>query len=86
MNNSAWQKARVTAGLSMVRVRDLRHTYATRLRAAGIAQEVRATLLVHATKTMAEHYAAADIGRLITLSNSSLDRSRTRTILNVVNS
>lgn len=85
MNNSAWQKARKIAGLTSVRVHDLRHTYATRLRAAGVAQEDRATLLGHATKTMAEHYAAADIGRLIKLSNLALERNGTQTVLSVVN-
>ncbi len=85
MNNNAWQRARTTARLSIVRVHDLRHTYATRLRAVGVELEDRSALLGHATRTMAEHYAAADIGRLIKLSNRVLKRNGTRTVLNVVN-
>ncbi len=65
MNNTAWQRARREAKLADVRVHDLRHTFATRLRAAGVAEEDRAALLGHATRTMPEHYASADVGRLI---------------------
>ncbi|MDP3088517.1 MAG: tyrosine-type recombinase/integrase [Methylotenera sp.] len=85
MNNNAWQTARKKAGLSSVRVHDLRHTCGTRLRAAGVLKEDRASLLGHATQSMPEHYAAADIGRLIELSNKSLGRNNTCTVLNVVN-
>lgn len=85
MNNNAWQTARAKVGLSGVRVHDTRATYATRLRAAGVSQEDRSALLGHACKSMAEHYAAADIGRLIELSNRVLQRNGTRTVLSVVN-
>lgn len=85
MNNNGWQNARKRAGLTMVRVHDLRHTYATRLRLAGVTNEDRAALLGHEGRSMPEHYAAADIGRLIELSNMALNRSGTRTLLRVVN-
>lgn len=85
INNSAWHAAREKAGLPKLRVHDLRHTYGTRLRAAGVLKEDRATLLGHATQSMPEHYAAADIGRLIDLSNGSLKRNSTCTVLSVVN-
>lgn len=85
MNNNAWQGAREKVGLADVRVHDLRHTYATRLRAVGVAKEDRSALLGHANSSMAEHYAAADIARLIELSNRVLERKRTRTILMVAN-
>ena len=52
MNNTAWQKARRTVGLSKVRVHDLRHTYGARLRAAGVPAEDRAALLGHACRPM----------------------------------
>ncbi len=45
MNNSAWQRARRKAALRPVRIHDLRHTFACRLRAAGIPQEDREALL-----------------------------------------
>ena len=45
MNNTAWQSARVRAGLAQVRVHDLKHTFGRRLRAAGerygVAADVR---------------------------------------------
>jgi integrase len=85
MNNTAWQRARREAKLSDVRVHDLRHTFATRLRAAGVSEEDRAALLGHATRTMPEHYASADVGHLISLANRVLDRVGTMTILRVAN-
>lgn len=85
MNNTAWQRAPRAARLADVRVHDLRHTFATRLRAAGVPEEDRAALLGHAPRTMPEHYASADIGRLVSLANRVLDRVGTTTILRVAN-
>ena len=86
MNNTAWQRARRQAGLPGVRVHDLRHTFATRLRAAGVHEEDRAALLGHAWRSMPEHYASADVRRLIDLANRVLDRSAEAvTILRVAN-
>ena len=39
MNNNGWQQARREAGLPLVRVDDLRHSFACRLRAAGVSAE-----------------------------------------------
>jgi integrase len=39
MNNNGWQQARRNAGVPAVRVHDLRHTFACRLRAAGVSAE-----------------------------------------------
>ena len=85
MNNSAWQQARRDAGLRSVRVHDLRHTYACRLRAAGVSAEDRAALLGHATQSMVGHYASADVGRLLREANLVLTRQETRTVLLVAN-
>jgi integrase len=86
MNNTAWQRARRKAGLPGVRIHDLRHTFATRLRAAGVHEEDRAALLGHAWRSMPEHYASADVRRLIDLANRVLDRSMEAvTILRVAN-
>jgi integrase len=85
MNNTAWQRARREAGLPRVRVHDLRHTFATRLRAAGVHEEDRAALLGHACRSMPEHYASADVRRLVRLANRVLDRVETTTILRVAN-
>ena len=38
INTKAWRKAREEAGLSQVRVHDLKHTFGRRLRAVGSAQ------------------------------------------------
>ena len=85
MSNNGWQQARRQVGLPQVRVHDLRHTFACRLRAAGVAAEDRAVLLGHATQTMVGHYASADVGRLLRLSNLVLNRQETRTVLRVAN-
>jgi integrase len=83
MNNTAWKRAREKAGLRAARIHDLRHTFASRLRAAGVTAEDRQTLLGHANSSMAGHYASADIGRLIQQANLVLERTATRTLLRV---
>lgn len=85
MNNSAWRAARREVGLQAMRVHDLRHTYACRLRAAGVSAEDRAALLGHATQSMVGHYASADVGRLMRESNRLLSRQETRSLLRVAN-
>lgn len=76
---------KVMPGLAGVRVHDLRHTYSSRLRLANVSQEDRNSLMGHKSASIPEHYASADIGRLIKLSNLVLDRQGTRTLLRVVN-
>jgi integrase len=83
MNNNGWQNARRDAGLPLVRVHDLRHSFACRLRAAGVSAEDREALLGHANHSMAGHYASADVGHLLKQANLLLDRSGTRTVLRV---
>ena len=85
MNNTAWQRARKEAGLPAVRVHDLRHTFACRLRAVGVPLEDREVLLGHANHSMAGHYASADVGRLLKQANLILNREETRTVLRVAN-
>jgi hypothetical protein len=57
------------------------------LRAAGVTEADRAALLGHATRSMPEHYASADVGAdvggLITLANRVVQREGTRTILRI---
>lgn len=72
-------------GFANLRVHDLRHTYSSRLRLAGVSQEDRNALMGHKSASIPEHYASADVGRLIELSNRVLDRQGTRTLLRVVN-
>src|SRR5512142_244913 len=85
INNTACQNARAAVGLPGVRVHDLRHTFACRLRAAGVAAEDRSALLGHAEHSMSAHYASADVGRLLRLANLVLNRQETRTVLRVAN-
>jgi integrase len=85
MNNNGWQQARREAGLRSVRIHDLRHTYACRLRAAGVSAEDRAALLGNVDHSMAGHYASADVGRLVKQANLVLNRQETRTVLRVAN-
>src|SRR5437773_8762668 len=85
MNNTAWQRARRDVGLGRVRIHDLRHTFACRLRAIGVSMEDREVLLGHANHSMAGHYASADVGRLLKQANLVLNRKETRTVLRVAN-
>jgi integrase len=85
MNNTGWQSARRALGLNSVRVHDLRHTFACRLRAAGVPAEDRSALLGHAEHSMSGHYASADVGRLMKQANLVLNRQETRTVLRVAN-
>jgi integrase len=41
IHNTGWQEARKRAGLTRVRVHDLKHTFGRRLRAAGVSFEDR---------------------------------------------
>ena len=81
MNNNGWQQARYEAGLPLVRVHDLRHSFAWRLRAAGVSAEDREALLGHANHSMAGHYASADVGHLLKQANLVLHRRGTQTVL-----
>jgi integrase len=69
MNNSGWQHARTRAGLSQVRVHDLKHTFGRRLRAAGVSFEDRQDLLGHRSGRITSHYSAAELTSLIEAAN-----------------
>lgn len=84
MNNGGWQNARAKAKVP-VTGHDLRHTFSSRLRLAGVSQEDRNSLMGHGGRSMPEHYASADVGRLIEIANMASNRSGTRTLLRVVN-
>jgi integrase len=70
MNNTAWKKARVRAGLPHVRVHDLKHTFGRRLRAAGVSFEDRQDLLGHKSGRITTHYSAAELLNLIDAANA----------------
>jgi integrase len=72
MNNTSWQKARERAGLNDVRgpgahfrVHDLRTTFATRLREAGVSREDRKDLMGHVNQDITTHYSKAETSKLL---------------------
>ena len=70
MNNNGWQNARKRAGLTKVRVHDLKHTFGRRLRAAGVNYEDRQDLLGHRSGRITTHYSEAELKNLIDAANS----------------
>ena len=74
MNNSGWQHARVRAGMSQVRVHDLKHTFGRRLRAAGVSFEDRQDLLGHRSGRITSHYSAAELTSLIEAANKVVEQ------------
>ena len=79
MNDSAWKKARVRAaklwqeenlrpahpGYASIRIHDLKHSFGRRLRAAGVTEEDRKSLLGHKNGSITSHYSGAELGKLI---------------------
>lgn len=82
---NAWTKAGLPTGpLIKKGIHNLRHTFAHRLRAAGVPQEDRNALLGHARTNLAEHYATPDIERLLGYAERIVERKET-TVLRAVN-
>ena len=73
MLNSAWCRARRQVGLPQVRVHDLKHTFAVRLRSAGVAFADLQDLLGHRSRSITLHYAAADLVRLLDAANRACE-------------
>lgn len=83
MNDSAWKKARVRAaklwqeqhlrpahpGFASIRIHDLKHTFGRRLKAAGVTEEDRKSLLGHKNGSVNSHYSGAQLGQLIDAAN-----------------
>lgn len=61
MNNTAWQRARIKAGLGDLHVHDLRHTVGMRLREAGVPESTISDLLWHSRRSMTQHYSLAQL-------------------------
>jgi integrase len=74
MMNSAWLSARGEARLKQVRVRDLKHTFGRRLRAAEGSFEDRQDLLGRRAGRMTTHYSAAVLTKLIDAANTVCER------------
>jgi integrase len=70
MHNSAWKKAWIRAGLPvganvLSGPHNLRHTFARRLRLAGVALETRKALMHHIDGDITVHYSPAEVGELL---------------------
>ncbi|QCW84884.1 hypothetical protein EQU24_16575 [Methylotuvimicrobium buryatense] len=70
MNNSAWRKAWTRAGLPvgdnvLSGPHNLRHTFARRLRLAGVPLETRKALMHHIDGDITVHYSPAEVGELL---------------------
>lgn len=84
MCREAWRHARERAGLSHVRVHDLKHTFGRRLRAAGVDIETRADLLGHKSGRITTHYSAPELLNLIDAANRVCRQGRHKTDTMVV--
>lgn len=70
MHNSAWKKAWLRAGLPtgnhvLSGPHNLRHTFARRLRSAGVPLETRKALMHHIDGDITIHYSPAEVGELL---------------------
>ena len=84
MLNHGWRKARERAGLPMVRVHDLKHTFGRRLRAASVSFEDRQDLLGHRSARITTHYSSAELHNLYEAANKvcqGSDQKMTLTVL-----
>jgi len=79
MNTAAWRKGRLRAGLPLVRVHDLKHTFGRRLRAAGVPFEDRQDLLGHRSGRITTHYSAAEFGNLLSAANRVVGQGSRKT-------
>lgn len=77
INNTAWQNAVVRADLPDLHFHDLRHTFGSRLRGAGVSEEDRAYLLAHKGRSMTTHYSAPLIVNLVKTANRVCERNET---------
>ena len=73
----AWLRARERAGLTQVRVHDLKHTFGRRVRASGVSFEDRQDLLGHRSTRMTAHYSAPELSRLLKSANQVFERKGT---------
>lgn len=87
---STWKNAWDLAGMPsspmiMKGMHNLRHTFAHRLRSAGVPQEDRDALLGHSNASLSQHYATPDIERLTGMAERVTER-RDTVVLRAVNS
>ena len=89
LHTSGWKLAWIRAGLPddgtyNKGVHNLRHTFATRLRACGVSNETRKTLMGHKNGDITTHYSAAGIFELLEAVNKLCNVSRKTPALTLV--
>lgn len=89
MHTTAWKFAWIRAGLPddgihLKGVHNLRHTCGQRLRAAGVSNETRKTILGHRNGDITSHYSAAGIMQLLEEVNLLCTMSRKSPALTLV--
>jgi integrase len=90
LHSSAWKRAWKAAGLPtqagvLKGVHNLRHTFATRLRAAGVSVETRKALMGHTNGDITTHYSAPELGELLAAAERVTEQNRAETpVLGVV--
>lgn len=82
--STGWQKARIKAGLSQVRVHDLKHTFGRRLRAAGVSFEDRQDLLGHRSGRITTHYSSAELQNLFDAANRVCEKQKSGVVLTLL--
>lgn len=76
--------ARKRAGLTCVRVHDLKHTFGRRLRAAGVSFEDRQDLLGHRSGRITTHYSSAELQNLYEAANKVCESRRSGLVLTLL--
>ncbi len=77
-------RARTSAGLSPIRVHDLKHTFGRRLRAAEVGFEDRQDLLGHKSGRITTHYSQVELINLIQAVNKVCEDGDRRPVLTVL--
>jgi hypothetical protein len=67
-----------------VRVHDLKHTFGSRLRAAGVSFEDRQDLLGHRSSRITTHYSSAELHNLQSAANKICEAGQGRVTLSVL--
>ena len=75
--NTSWKRARIRAELPHLRVHDLRHTFATNLRAVGVSNEDRKARMGHKNGDVTTHYSTAALSRLAEIVELIVDQRPT---------
>jgi integrase len=76
--------ARERAGIPQCRVHDLRHTFGSRLRAAGVSHEDRKDLLGHKSREITTHYSRAEVSNLVAAVERLVERRESISVIRSV--